>query len=125
MTLFEYFLTSYTETATWSSTDLDGTPLDDIDAGLSQQALDQFKADCQAFYDAEIDKLDLSLSDVQRAGHDFWLTRNRHGAGFWDGDWPEALGEHLTEASHAWGSLRPLRGRRWTDLRQLTLNILP
>lgn len=21
------------------------------------------------------------------AGHDLWLTRNGHGAGFWDGDW--------------------------------------
>jgi len=35
--------------------------------------------------------------------HDFWLTRNRHGAGFWDGDYPEELGKKLTEASHAFG----------------------
>jgi len=33
-----------------------------------------------------------------QAGHDFWLTRNGHGAGFWDGDWPET-GDALTEAS--------------------------
>lgn len=30
------------------------------------------------------------------AGHDFWLTRNGHGAGFWDGDWPH-YGDILTE----------------------------
>ncbi len=26
-------------------------------------------------------------SQDEQAGHDFWLTRNDHGAGFWDGDW--------------------------------------
>jgi len=35
---------------------------------------------------------------LARAGHDFALTRNHHGAGFWDGDWPEA-GDRLTEAA--------------------------
>lgn len=25
----------------------------------------------------------------EQAGHDFWLTQNGHGAGFWDGDWPK------------------------------------
>lgn len=31
-------------------------------------------------------------------GHDLWLTQHGHGAGFWDGRWPEELGERLTEA---------------------------
>jgi hypothetical protein len=35
-------------------------------------------------------------------GHDFWLTRNGTGAGFWDGDWFE--GEKLTEAAKAFGN---------------------
>jgi hypothetical protein len=38
-----------------------------------------------------------------RAGHDFWLTRNGHGAGFWDGDWPEPFATSLTHASKAFG----------------------
>ena len=42
---------------------------------------------------------------MERAGHDFWLTRNHHGAGFWDGDWPEDVDEKLTEASHSWGEM--------------------
>jgi|HubBroStandDraft_4_1064222.scaffolds.fasta_scaffold45355_2 hypothetical protein len=37
------------------------------------------------------------------AGHDFWLTREGHGAGFWDGDWPKH-GDELTEASKSYGS---------------------
>jgi hypothetical protein len=38
------------------------------------------------------------------AGHAFWLTRNGHGAGFWDGDWPEPHASALDEASKAFGS---------------------
>jgi hypothetical protein len=41
-------------------------------------------------------------SNAAAAGHDFALTRNRHGAGFWDrglGD----LGDRLTKAAHAYG----------------------
>jgi len=38
-----------------------------------------------------------------RAGHDFWLTRNHHGAGFWDGDYQEPEATILTNASHAFG----------------------
>jgi hypothetical protein len=38
-----------------------------------------------------------------RAGHDFWLTRNGHGAGFWDGDWPEPFADQLTKAAKKFG----------------------
>ncbi len=31
------------------------------------------------------------------AAHDFILTRNHHGAGFWDGDWFEPFGSLLTD----------------------------
>lgn len=41
--------------------------------------------------------------DRSKAGHDLYLTRNGHGAGFWDGDYFEPLGEALTEAAHALG----------------------
>jgi hypothetical protein len=37
------------------------------------------------------------------AGHDFWLTRNGHGAGFWDGDLSEDVGNALTEAAKKFG----------------------
>jgi hypothetical protein len=41
--------------------------------------------------------------DSERGGHDFWLTRNRHGAGFWDGDWER--GAELTKAAHTFGGI--------------------
>src|SRR6056300_403211 len=39
---------------------------------------------------------------LDEVGHDFWLTRNRHGAGFWDGDWADD-GDTLTELAHSFG----------------------
>jgi hypothetical protein len=39
----------------------------------------------------------------ESAGHDFWLTRNRHGAGFWDRGLPDGIGDELTRAAHPYG----------------------
>jgi hypothetical protein len=36
------------------------------------------------------------------AGHDFQLTRNGHGAGFWDGDWKH--GDELTALAKTFGT---------------------
>jgi hypothetical protein len=44
-----------------------------------------------------------ALPKHQSAGHDFFLTRNGHGAGFWDRGYPEDLGEALSEASRKFG----------------------
>jgi hypothetical protein len=42
--------------------------------------------------------------DPESAGHDLWLTRNRHGAGFWDRGYPSGVGDVLTAMAHAMGS---------------------
>jgi hypothetical protein len=39
------------------------------------------------------------------AAHDFILTRNHHGAGFWDGGWHARWGERLTALSHTFPEL--------------------
>lgn len=47
--------------------------------------------------------------DSAMAGHDFFLTRNGHGAGYWDrglGD----IGEELTKAAHGYGEQELYRG---------------
>ena len=69
-------------------------------------------ADCQTFREDNSELLaewyDTADETEDRAGHDFWLTRNRHGAGFWDrwsGGSPQAeLGRRLTDSAHAYGS---------------------
>jgi hypothetical protein len=40
-------------------------------------------------------------------GHDFYLTRERHGAGFWDRGLGE-LGDYLTDIAHAYGDAEEL-----------------
>jgi hypothetical protein len=36
-------------------------------------------------------------------GHDLWLTRNGHGAGFWDSGLPDGLGERLSAVARKMG----------------------
>jgi len=43
-------------------------------------------------------------SESEKAGHDFWLTRNGHGAGFWDRGIGET-GDTLTKASTGFGEV--------------------
>ena len=79
-------------------------PLDkNYDAGdISKETLKEMVADCKKFQGEHWG--DIS-SDPRQAGIDFWLTRNGHGAGFWDGGWPKVAGKRLTEASHRYGEI--------------------
>lgn len=102
-------LASYIETALWSSTDNaddsgGATPLDDnySDDDIADDTRAAMRKDCAAF-------LEENASDINgkwaSAGHNFWLTRNGHGAGFWDSsDFPGAVGERLTKASKPYGT---------------------
>lgn len=104
---------AYLVCALWASSDntndQGGEPLDakyDI-TDIAPEALAQADADCQAFLAAHA----ADIGDAyEQAGHDFWLTRNHHGAGFWDGDWPKAAGWRLTAASHTYPEVDPYVG---------------
>ncbi len=103
------FTRQYIETALWSSNDnaddSGGEPLDanysisDIDPATRDRMIE----DCADFQKDFGHLIDEGGGDYGQAGHDFWLTRNGHGAGFWDGDWPEPQAEALTEASKDFG----------------------
>ena len=54
---------------------------------------------------------------AEQAGHDFWLTRNGHGAGFWDRGLG-ALGETLTKWAKAAGTCDVIE----TDTNELSLS---
>lgn len=101
-------LSGYLETALWSEFDWDGLegdsgnpdPLDrsydcdDFSDYAKQQAWNDCRqlvailqnTPCSGDYDNLYDAAD-HLQGDGRIGHDFWLTRNGHGAGFWDGDY--------------------------------------
>lgn len=92
----------FLECALWASFYFDsGEPLDKVYscADFSESAMNAATHDCRKFLEANEAMID---GNEFNAGHDFFLTRNGHGAGFWDGDWREH-GEALTDASKAFG----------------------
>lgn len=96
-------LRSYLETALWSSTEIESDKHFDTlgytpeDASIILQHQSQIDLDA---FEALAEKHGIDLSSFPNWPHDFWLTRNGHGAGFWDGDYPEDIGKKLTELSH-------------------------
>lgn len=106
---FESFHAAYIEALFWSETD-DSTG-DDSNynvADLSIEACADIEQDCRDFYDANVEYF--GGERAASAGHDFCLTRNGHGAGFWDGDWWGETGETLTAACKPYGSQGLYRG---------------
>lgn len=109
MTELEKFINGYLTAALWSTTDEStpegGEPLDKhyTTDDFSFTALEIARKDCKAFIEANA--TDLEGIDPEKAGHDFWLTRNRHGTGFWDRGYENARAHRLTEAAHVYGSL--------------------
>jgi hypothetical protein len=70
---------------------------------LDEDFIRESTIDCLAFYS----NIQCYLNDDNhvQAAHDFWLTRNGHGTGFWDR--PEIYGEHhakrFTELAESYG----------------------
>lgn len=102
------FTQAYLECALWAETDQSndqgGDPLDknftidDIDPKSLKEAI----FDCKQFQKENMEDID---SNFEQAGRDFWFTRNDHGVGFWDGDWPEPAATRLTKTSKQFGNV--------------------
>lgn len=111
--LLETFTRAYIGTLIWSESELEGADVFADD--LAPDTLAAIGADCAAFYkrrerdilcdDAPLSNEDMPLPHrkAAMAGHDFALTRNGHGAGFWDGDWPEPHASALDADAEAMG----------------------
>ncbi len=89
-------------TPTTSLTSSGGEPLDKnySTSDITKGSVAYLKKDAKAFYESNW-KLWVGDNTDKQAGHDFWLTRNGHGAGFWDGDYEK--GDELTSASKPYG----------------------
>lgn len=109
----DQFARDYIEAALWSTNDESdesgGVPLDqnysieDID----DETVEDMLIDCKEFQEANADDLDL-VSEVSDGGHDFWLTRNGHGEGFWGRGYrqPQEIKDaldRLSKAAKKWG----------------------
>lgn len=76
---------------------------------ISPEVLEQIRQECADFQEANASFLaqaseEIPGRDSSHHGHDFFLTRNRHGAGFWDRGYSSDLGRALTDAAHSYGS---------------------
>lgn len=88
-----------------------GYDIDDFDPHVRNALAEE----CESFQEEFGDAID---ADVQRspampwpsnrelAGYGLWMTRNGHGVGFWDGDWPEPLSEILTDSAQRLGEVQ-------------------
>jgi len=91
-------LTGYLAAAIWAGLDEDRYTLDDIAYGsimCASREIGRFVELAGSLLDSE---------DPSQVGHDFWLTRNGHGAGFWDGDYEDSKGRQLTAISKGFGT---------------------
>lgn len=107
-------LAAYVECALWSSYDYRGEddapePFDSWATrdDIAPETLVDMREDCAAMILAAENIDGAEWWDDGQFGHDFWLTRNGHGAGYWDrhyGDCVEAhAGDALTREAKVYG----------------------
>lgn len=106
-------------TLLWSETDDTGNPLDGLDCECSDQLKSKIKADWDSFREkaeslgfdpdehiAMILHPDNEGDAWNAVAHDFLLTRNGHGVGFWDTDrWQQPWGDQLTKLAESFGEI--------------------
>ena len=100
------FVDAYLEAALWSTLDDHGIPFDkDFSIkDFSDKAVQKAVDDSNSFIKKNKKDLKASGGNMEQHGHDFWLTRNGHGAGFWDRGYGK-VGYRLTDAAHKYGEL--------------------
>ncbi len=103
-------LAGYVTCALWSSNDnADASGGDPMDKNYSAANIDEMTfalmaADCAKF-ERDNSELLAKAGDDSQNGHDFWLTRNGHGAGFWDRGYPKEIGDVLSDKARAYGAV--------------------
>lgn len=96
-------------TLLWSETDEDGTPLDEEHGpeDVAWEAWAEMREDLEGFMSiieesASERAREIIMGDAEQAGHDFVLTRNGHGTGFWDRGYGDA-GDELSKWAKTFG----------------------
>lgn len=110
--IFNAVYAAYIEAVYFTDTGEDEQP--PSDAEMSPHAQFIAMSDCAEFLAQCVDNGALSeysesLSTWEQFGVDFWLTRNGHGAGFWDRGLG-VLGDKLSETAKLCGSRDAYRG---------------
>lgn len=104
--IFDEALHHHLICALWSTTGTDGEPLDKVYSvdDFAPETRAQLKDDLDDFIKSNMAIIEANNMSPAQVGHDFWLTRNGHGAGFWDRGLG-ADGDELTKASKVYGGM--------------------
>jgi len=109
------FTKAYMVAALWSSmtntNDQGGDPLDknyELD-DIEDDTFHKMVEDCKDFQKKYGELYERGGWSDEQAGHDFWLTRNGHGSGFWDRGYGQPdeikeIGKQLTKAAKSYGT---------------------
>lgn len=99
-------LTSYIQCALWSSTDSDECHLDAnySETDLDTKTIEKMTADVEQFVKEAKDSIIDSGASESSIGHDFWLTRNGHGAGFWDRGYEKSVSDAFCKICKKFGN---------------------
>src|SRR5690554_2025620 len=97
------FIRAYLECAEWAGlADEDREALElAVSPQWAPEAIAQAQRECDDFR-ALCAREGIELGDPEQDGQDFFLTRNRHGAGFWDRGYGPR-GDALTKLAHSFG----------------------
>jgi len=101
----------------WAETDDNGIPWEQSNATVSPELIERLETDWALFREqaealgfaaeehcARMLHPDCDGDAWNAAAHDFMLTRNGHGTGFWDnGRWQEPWGNQLAELAESFG----------------------
>ena len=101
MTDLDRFTAAAIAALIWTETGIDS----DIPEGaaLARETFADLAADCRSWWRRFGCYVGPAGMDSESAGQAFLLTRNEHGAGFWDGRANETYSETLTAGAHAYG----------------------
>lgn len=94
----QIFIDAYIECALWAEDDDSDTW---TQAVLSDDARATLRNDASTFYDTHEADVLAYYEGVAIAGHDLWLTRRGHGAGFWEHS--DDVSSRLNDAAKALG----------------------
>lgn len=108
--LFEAFVDAYIETIWWLKPE---DPEWKTDREFGPGVVEAIVADCLKFWEAGHGIFDRYWTPWQ-AGHDFWLTRNGHGAGFWD-RYLDFRGDEADEVRRRGDELTEICQRGWKE----------
>ena len=95
------FIDGYEDTESWAESEQDYWP-----DSLSAKYIDEYRSECVDFIFANLEDLLTLTATPSSLGGDFYLTRNRHGAGYWDRGYG-TIGKRLTDASQVYGGTSP------------------